>query len=55
MPPCENTIMIDRAALDKGGAHTITLTPNAPPRIKAVRKAQGLRPWSVGWKEEVRD
>ena len=55
MPPCPNTIMIDRAALDKGGAHTITLTPNAPPLITAVRQAQGLRPWSVGWKTEDRD
>ncbi len=49
MPPCPQTIMIDQAALAKGGAHTLTFEKNDTVRIDTVRTKGHLRPWSVGW------
>ncbi len=50
MPPCPQTIMIDQAALAKGGAHTLTFDKNGAVRIDTVRTEGHLRPWFVGWR-----
>jgi len=46
---CKAPIVIDKSALEKHGAHTITLTDQGP-KIETVRAKRGERPWSVGWK-----
>jgi competence protein ComEC len=52
MPPCKGTIMIDQAALTKGGAQTLTFEKKGTVRIDTVRTEGRLRPWSVGWRHE---
>lgn len=47
---CPAREVIDAKRLEAGGAHSIVFE-RGEPKIKAARKARGLRPWSEGWRE----